>query len=72
MHDLKNILLAWISSASAVMTAVEVKSFMTILSAIILPAIFFALGKAIDIGVQIYLRRRDGREPQRRGDAEAK
>ncbi len=65
MHDFKNILLAWLSSVSAVFTAIEAKTFFTILSAIVLPTVFFALGKAVDVCLQIYLRR----EEQRR-DAE--
>lgn len=59
MHDFKNILLAWVSSTSAVLTAIEARSFITILSAIVLPTIFFAVGKAIDIALQVYLRRRE-------------
>jgi len=64
MHDLKNILLAWVSSVSAVFTAIEGRSFLTILSAIVLPAVFFAVGKAVDVAVQFYFRLR---EERRRG-----
>ena len=58
MHDLKNILLAWISAAPAFMAAVDGGSILTVISAIILPTIFFLLGKAVDVGVQVYFRNR--------------
>ena len=61
MHDLKNILLAWVSSVSAVFTAIEAGNLFTILSAIVLPAVFFAVGKAVDVAVQFYFRWREER-----------
>jgi hypothetical protein len=70
MHDFKNILLAWLSSTSAVLTAIEAKTFITIVSAIVLPTIFFALGKAVDVCLQIHLRRRANEE--RHGAEEAR
>ncbi|MEP6849998.1 MAG: hypothetical protein ABI999_14160 [Acidobacteriota bacterium] len=62
MHDLKNILLAWVSSVSAVFTAIEAGNFFTIVSAIVLPAVFFAVGKAVDVAVQFYFRLREERK----------
>ena len=59
MNDLKNLTLAWISSTSSVFAAVEAKTLMTVTSAIILPIIFFALGKTVDVLVQIYLKSRE-------------
>ena len=59
MNDTKNILLAWISSLSTVFTAIETRTLITTISAILLPIIFFSIGKAVDVYVQIYLRRRD-------------
>jgi len=59
MNDLKNLTLAWVSSTSSVFAAVEAKTWMTVMSAVILPIIFFALGKTVDVIVQVYLRRRD-------------
>jgi hypothetical protein len=59
MNDLKNLTLAWVSSTSSVFAAVEAKTRMTVMSAVILPIIFFALGKTVDVIVQVYLRRRD-------------
>ena len=56
MNDFKNILLAW-ASASSVFAAVEAKSMVTIVSAIILPIVFFTVGKTIDVLLQVYLRR---------------
>ncbi len=58
MNDLKNILLAWTSSLTSVFAAIEARTMITIVSAIVLPVVFFTLGKAIDVGLQIYLRRR--------------
>jgi len=57
MHDLKNILLAWLSAAPTFM-AVDQGNIFTIVSAIVLPTIFFLLGKAVDVGVQVYFRNR--------------
>ena len=58
MNDIKNILLAWISTIS-VFAAVEVQTWITTLSAIVLPIVFFAAGKTIDVCLQIYFKRRD-------------
>ena len=59
MNDLKNLSLAWISSTSSVFAAFESKTLVTITSAIILPIVFFALGKTVDVVLQVYLRRKD-------------
>ena len=57
MHDFKNILLAWISSASTIVAAIDGGNSLYIVSAIILPIVFFTLGKTIDVLLQIYLDR---------------
>jgi hypothetical protein len=59
MHDIKNIILAWISSASTIAAAIDEKTLISIISAIILPIVFFTLGKTIDIALQVYLSRKD-------------
>lgn len=59
MHDLKNIFIAWTSSITSVMTAVEAKSLITVVSAIVLPVIFFTIGKTVDVALQIYLRKKE-------------
>lgn len=64
MHDTKNILLAWLSTASSISTAIEMKTLMTIVSAIILPVIFFTIGKTVDVALQMYLRRKDEKKPK--------
>ncbi|MCW5957403.1 MAG: hypothetical protein KIT61_12520 [Pyrinomonadaceae bacterium] len=64
MHDTRNILLAWLSTASSIFTAIEMKTLMTIVSAIVLPVIFFTIGKTVDVALQIYLRRRDEKKPK--------
>lgn len=57
MNDTKNILLAWISSLSSVWTALEARTWITIISAIVLPIVFFTVGKAVDVALQIYFRK---------------
>ncbi|MFN0279089.1 MAG: hypothetical protein ACKVRN_10865 [Pyrinomonadaceae bacterium] len=61
MNDTKNILLAWISSLSSVFTAIETRTWITIVSAIVLPIIFFTIGKTVDVLLQIYFREREQR-----------
>ena len=58
MQDIKNFYLAWLSSLP-VMFAIESRTLITVISAIILPIIFFAIGKAADIALQIYLHNRE-------------
>ncbi|MBK9163657.1 MAG: hypothetical protein IPM21_07050 [Acidobacteria bacterium] len=58
MNDLKNILLAYFAAATSVFAAIETRTLVTIISAIVLPILFFAIGKAIDVGLQIYLHGR--------------
>ena len=65
MSDYKNILLAWVSTASSVFAAVEMRTVMTIISAIVLPVIFFTIGKTVDVAVQVYFRRKELREKER-------
>jgi hypothetical protein len=66
MSDYKNILLAWVSTASSVFAAVEMRTVMTIISAIVLPVIFFTIGKTVDVAVQVYFKKREERrKPER-------
>jgi hypothetical protein len=60
MNDIKNILIAYISSVSSIFAAIETRTLITVISAIVLPVIFFAVGKAIDVMLQLHLSRRDG------------
>lgn len=62
MNDIKNIMLAWSSSLTSAFAAIEARTWITIVSAIILPVVFFTLGKTVDVIVQIFLERRDARE----------
>ena len=66
MSDYKNILLAWVSTASSVFAAVEMRTVMTIISAIVLPVIFFTIGKTVDVAVQVYFKRREERRKTER------
>ena len=61
MNDTKNIFLAWASSITSVMAALETRDVITIVSAIVLPVIFFTVGKTIDVLLQIHLRKKDKR-----------
>lgn len=57
MNDIKNILIAYFSSATSLFAAIETRTIITIVSAIALPILFFAIGKTIDVLLQIYLDR---------------
>jgi len=59
MSDYKNIFLAWVSTTSSVFAAVETKTVLTIISAVVLPVIFFTIGKTVDVALQVYLRRKE-------------
>ena len=64
MSDTRNAFLAWASSLASFLTAVETRDLITIISAIVLPVVFFAVGKTVDVLVQVYLRKRDERRPR--------
>lgn len=68
MNDLKNIFLAWVSAGSPVLAVVSSEPGITILSAIILPIVFFAIGKTIDVLLQIHFRGRDRRQSDDEGE----
>ena len=57
MQDIKNFYLAWVSSVP-VLAAVESRTLISIISAIVLPIVFFAIGKTADVLLQIYLDKR--------------
>ena len=59
MNDLKNIFIAWISTSTSLFAAIELKTMLAIVSAVVLPIIFFSIGKTVDVLVQIYFRRRE-------------
>lgn len=65
MNDTKNIILAWLSAGSPLLMAFGTDAAMTILSAVLLPVILFAVGKSIDVALQIYLRRRSGEDREK-------
>ena len=64
MNDTKNILLAWISSISSVFAAIEARTWITIISAVVLPIVFFTVGKTVDVMLQIHFQRKDERQKQ--------
>ena len=57
MNDIKNIFIAWISTFTSLFAAIELKTVLAIVSAVVLPIIFFSIGKTVDVLVQIYLKR---------------
>lgn len=57
MNDTKNILLAWASSLTPIFASIEGHTLVTLVSAVILPIAFFAIGKTIDVLLQIYLKK---------------
>jgi hypothetical protein len=65
MNDIKNILIAYISTTTSLFAAIETRTLITIISAIVLPILFFAIGKAVDVIVQIHLaEKRRGKEKE--------
>jgi hypothetical protein len=68
MHDFKNIFIAWASSLTSVFAAVEARTLITIISAVVLPVIFFTIGKTVDVCLQIYFKRLD----EKRGNTSEK
>ena len=56
MQDIKNFYLAWIASVPY-LTAIESHTLISVISAIVLPIVFFAIGKTADILLQIYFRK---------------
>ena len=57
MHDFKNISIAWVSSFTSLLAAIDSRNALTIISAVILPVIFFTIGKTVDVCLQIYFRK---------------
>ena len=57
MHDIKNFWLAWVSSVSTLF-ALHNDRLITVISAIVLPVIFFTVGKTVDVCLQIYFKQR--------------
>ena len=70
MNDFKNILLAWASASTSMHAAVEAQTLLTIISAIILPIVFFTLGKTVDILLQIHFRRAEARRRGRENNSD--
>ena len=60
MHDIKNFYLAWIASVPYLF-AIESHTLISVISAIVLPIVFFAIGKTADILLQIYFRSKEKR-----------
>ena len=61
MNDIKNISIAWVSTVTSVCTAIEARTVITIISAVVLPIMFFAIGKTVDVCLQIHFRRNEAK-----------
>jgi hypothetical protein len=59
MNDIKNIFIAWISTSTSVFAAIELKTVLAILSAVVLPIVFFSIGKTVDVLLQMHFKRRE-------------
>lgn len=58
MNDIKNIFLAWVSASSPLFAMAASETGVSFLSAVVLPIVFFAIGKTIDVLLQLHFRRR--------------
>jgi hypothetical protein len=56
MTDIKNMCLAGFASTTSIFAAIEMQTVINIVSAVILPIVFFCIGKAVDVWVQVRLR----------------
>lgn len=59
--DMKNLFLAGFCNTPAFLMAADTKTLITIISAIVLPILFFAIGKTVDVLLQIHFKRREQR-----------
>ena len=66
MNDTKNLLLAWVSAGTTLLSTLG-DGLMPLVSAVVLPIIFFAVGKTVDVLVQVYLHRRRKTGDEREG-----
>lgn len=64
MNDFKNFFIAYFSTAPSLFAVVETRTLITVISAIVLPILFFTVGKAVDVLVQIYLDKRRQKHDQ--------
>jgi hypothetical protein len=65
MQDTKNICLAGFASTTSFFAVMETQTLITIISAIVLPVLFFCVGKAVDVMVQIRFRQMAERRKER-------
>jgi hypothetical protein len=61
-HDMKNIALAWLTSSPAMLQAIDSQTVISVMSSIVLPVLFFAIGKYVDARLQIYFQNRRNRK----------
>ena len=59
MNDIKNVLIAWLCSSTSIFAVIGTQTLLTVVSAIILPMLFFTVGKTVDVLLQIYFKNRD-------------
>jgi hypothetical protein len=61
MHELKTFLITTFPSVPAFYAAIESPSSHSVLTALIMPCVFFAISKTVDVFVQIWKTRREER-----------
>ena len=62
LNDVKNLLLAAVSYGTNFIFGIEFNTWITIASAIVLPCVFFGIGKTADILLQLHLAKRKTRQ----------
>lgn len=65
MQDGKNLALAGVSNIWAFAAAIEMQTWLTIVSAIVLPILFFSAGKTVDVLIQLRFKRIEQEERRR-------
>lgn len=58
-NDMKNFFLASFTSSPAIFVAVDTMTLISVVSAVLLPILFFTVGKTIDVMIQIHLQKKD-------------
>lgn len=60
INDTKNVLIAWVSAGTTLFAAPD--GLMPLVSAVVLPILFFAIGKTVDVLLQLYMNRKKTRD----------
>jgi hypothetical protein len=63
-RDMNNLILAGFCNMPAMLLAFEKTTLITVISAIVLPCLFFLIGKTVDVFLQIHFKNREKRNDQ--------